>query len=178
MINGADVKTPRDYIDSSLTSIRLLKANKSIKFVVCIPSYEVLTSDSRKVLPDKYTRNDVVFNIGRASTLVAALIDSNVDAEIISLCMQDRIHQQYRACLVPGLDVVLKQKPKDIQGLLGVCLSGAGPTVLALANNNFDKIGEHFVDIFSRHRDADGKSVECIYQVLEVDYTGSIVTIN
>ena len=44
--------------------------------------------------------------------------------------MGDRIHQPYRAPLIPGLEEILAL---TAPGLLGVALSGAGPTVFALA---------------------------------------------
>jgi homoserine kinase len=44
--------------------------------------------------------------------------------------MLDKLHQPYRKEIVPGLaDLLELEHPK----LLGVCLSGAGPSLLALS---------------------------------------------
>jgi homoserine kinase len=51
----------------------------------------------------------------------------------------DRLHQPFRVSLVPGLDKVLHLEHPD---LLGVCLSGAGPSILAFAKGNPTAVGE------------------------------------
>ena len=54
--------------------------------------------------------------------------------------MRDRIHQPYRAKLIPGLEEILELQ---VEGLLGVALSGAGPTVFAFVEPEFAKtVGE------------------------------------
>lgn len=55
-------------------------------------------------------------------------------------------------------------------GLLGVCLSGAGPTILALATDNFEKIGNDIESIFGEEG-----GVKCRWQVLDIDTEGSRV---
>ena len=63
--------------------------------------------------------------------------------------MQDKVHQPYRANLIPGLpDILASVTPKTHPGLLGICLSGAGPTILALATENEDKIAQEIVKTF------------------------------
>lgn len=64
---------------------------------------------------------------------------------------------------IPGLPTVLSSHtPTSHPGLLGICLSGAGPTVLALATDNFQKIGDSIRDTFK----AEGVDVD--WSVLEV----------
>lgn len=58
--------------------------------------------------------------------------------------------------------------PEKHDGLLGICLSGAGPTILALATKNFDDIAKAAIDVFKKHGD-----FECIYKVLDVVTDGS-----
>jgi homoserine kinase len=62
--------------------------------------------------------------------------------------MQDRLHQSFRQALIPGLAEVLAI-PR-MPGLLGVALSGAGPTVIALASKNFAQIGRAIAGHFER----------------------------
>ncbi|KAJ3211267.1 hypothetical protein HDU83_001634 [Entophlyctis luteolus] len=154
--------------------------SKHIKFVAVIPEFELQTKLARSVLPKDYSRSDVIFNIQRASVLVAALSVENPDPATVSEAMQDCVHQKYRQHLVPGLSEILELSPKKIPGLLGVCMSGAGPTVLCLATANFEQIGQSVVDIFSKHtvgeapgcdelsEEMKSKNIKAVYQVLEV----------
>lgn len=84
--------------------------------------------------------------------------------------MKDRVHQPYRMALIPGLPEILSQlSPSSHPGLLGICLSGAGPTILALATENFDAIGAEIQKIFKEH------GVDVDWSVLEIDQRGSFV---
>ena len=84
--------------------------------------------------------------------------------------MKDKIHHPYRAALIPGLPEILSTlTPHTHQGLLGICLSGAGPTILALATDNFDKIAGDIQRIFREN------GVEVDWKVLDVDERGSRV---
>ncbi len=60
--------------------------------------------------------------------------------------MQDMLHQYCRQHLIPGLAGILSQ-PRS-PGLLGIVLSGAGPSVVALATENFDEIGKSIAAYF------------------------------
>jgi homoserine kinase len=76
--------------------------------------------------------------------------------------MQDKLHQQYRQTLIPGLtDIVASMTPHSLPGLLGVCLSGAGPTILALATGNFEAIANRIMDQFKT------QGIKCGWKVLE-----------
>lgn len=86
--------------------------------------------------------------------------------------MQDRLHQPYRSSLIPALPSILSSfSPSSHPGLLGVCLSGAGPTILALATENFEKIGSDIERIFAENKE--GPAVKCSWRVLEIDTDGS-----
>ena len=63
--------------------------------------------------------------------------------------MQDRLHQAPRQSLIPGLAEALAL-PR-MPGLLGVALSGAGPSVVALATGRHDEIGKAIAQCFERH---------------------------
>jgi homoserine kinase len=76
-----------------------------------------------------YSRKDLVFNLQRMALLATSLGESPPDADMIYEGMQDRVHQPYRKGLIPGLTELLRSvTPKSHPGLLGICLSGAGPT--------------------------------------------------
>jgi homoserine kinase len=90
--------------------------------------------------------------------------------------MRDKIHQPYRKGLIPGLTEVLDSiSPKSHPGLLGICLSGAGPTILALATDNFEHIAKSIVTLLTNHK-VDGKSVTCEWKLLQPAEDGATVT--
>ncbi|KAI8979085.1 hypothetical protein BDF20DRAFT_973868 [Mycotypha africana] len=126
--------------------------SKDIKCIAIIPQFQVATAKARAVLPNQYERKDIVFNFQRLAVLTTALSQTPPDPELIYNAMQDKIHQPYRSTLIPGLPQVLSQVTyKKHDGLLGICLSGAGPTILALATKNFDDIAKAAIDIFKQH---------------------------
>lgn len=141
-----------------------------IKAIAIIPQFEVSTAKARNVLPTSYSRSDIVFNLQRIALLPTALGQSPPDAEQIYLAMQDKVHQPYRKELIPGLPEVLKSvTPKSHPGLCGICLSGAGPTILALATDNFEKIANVILAIFKE------KGISCDWKVLEPAEDGATV---
>src|SRR5581483_2397183 len=104
-------------------------------FVVLTPQFALSTSASRSALPKKISRPDAVFNLQRVALLLQAL--QSGDFSLLREALHDRIHQPFRQKLVPGLGRALALEHPD---LLGVCLSGAGPSIVALAEQNFEAI--------------------------------------
>ena len=117
-----------------------------MRAVVVTPQIEMPTVKARAILPTSYAKSDTVFNIQRACLLGAALAAGRID--LLRVAMDDRIHQPYRASFVPGLDAMLVHRDPV---LLGVALSGAGPSVIALVEGDGRSIGEAFVAIFKKH---------------------------
>ncbi|KAF2158216.1 phosphoribosylformylglycinamidine cycl [Myriangium duriaei CBS 260.36] len=141
-----------------------------IKCIAIIPDFEVSTAKARQVLPNEYVRADVVSNLQRIALLTTALGQSPPNPELIYDGMQDRVHQPYRKTLIPGLTEILHSvTPTSHPGLLGICLSGAGPTILALATHNFDSIAKHLINEFKK------ENITCDYKVLEPAYDGATV---
>lgn len=98
--------------------------------LLVIPEYELSTRAARDVLPTHVTLEDAVYNVSHASLFVAAWASARLD--MLSTAMRDRLHQPYRAPLVTGLENILQEAPAH--GALGAALSGAGPTILILAD--------------------------------------------
>jgi homoserine kinase len=159
---------------------------KEIKALAIIPDFEVSTAKAREVLPKMYSRQDMVssrlsvrvsadnsqiFNLQRLALLTTALSDSPPDPDLIFSAMQDKIHQPYRQGLIPGLSEILASvTPKTHHGLLGICLSGAGPTILALATENFEVIANGIIGRFKQ------EGISCEWKVLEPAEDGTTVT--
>lgn len=98
--------------------------------VVAIPDFELSTSEARRVLPSEYTRGDAIFNTAHLGLLVRGLETGRGDW--LRVAMQDKIHQPYRKSLIQGYDAVYSAALNA--GAYGMVISGAGPTLLALAN--------------------------------------------
>lgn len=96
-----------------------------------IPEQSLPTEEARRVLPQQYTRADVVNNIQNSMLLLSALVQGRPD--LLGSALEDRIHQPYRAPLCPLLPA-LQTLPKNA-GMLGAVLSGAGPSVLVFLEN-------------------------------------------
>ncbi|GGA36703.1 homoserine kinase [Paenibacillus physcomitrellae] len=111
---------------------------EKLQVLVAIPSFWLPTEQARKVLPESLSMKDVVFNVSRASLLTGALASGRLD--LIAAAMQDRIHQPYRASLIPGMEQILAEACSH--GALGAALSGAGPTLLALVERDSKRRNE------------------------------------
>lgn len=112
-----------------------------------------------------------MFNFQRIPLLTIALGESPPNPADIYQAMQDRIHQPYRKGLIPGLPQILQSiTPESHPGLLGVCLSGAGPCILALATHNFENIAKAIIDEFKK------ESISCDWKLLEPAEDGATVT--
>jgi homoserine kinase len=96
--------------------------------VVFIPQVTGLTRAARAALPPTVPHADAAFNVAAAGGLVLGLHTG--DARLIAAGMHDRLHEPYRARLFPHLEVLIAAERGA--GALGACLSGAGPSVLAL----------------------------------------------
>ena len=102
--------------------------------VVFIPEATALTRAARAALPPTVPHADAAFNLAAAGGLVLGLHMG--DARLIAAGMHDRLHEPYRARLFPHLEPMTAAA--RAAGALGACLSGAGPSVLAL-----DRAGSH-----------------------------------
>jgi homoserine kinase len=112
---------------------------------VVVPAFSMPTREARAILPDAYPRRDAVYNVGHAALLAAAFASGRV--ELLRTAMHDRLHQPFRASFVPGLPEMLAI---DAPALLGIALSGAGPSVIALTQAGCDA-GEQMQAIFAKH---------------------------
>jgi homoserine kinase len=101
-----------------------------LRAVVYVPENLLSTAQARAVLPRTLSMADAVHNIGRAALLTVALQQGRY--EYLATGMDDRLHQPYRAPLVDGL--VELMRAARAAGAYGACLSGAGPSLLALAD--------------------------------------------
>lgn len=101
-------------------------------FATMVPDFPVSTADARGVLPDSYTRKDMVFNASRAALLVASMMTGKY--ENFDMAMEDCVHQPYRAQLIPGMHEIFKHAKEF--GAAASYLSGAGSTLMAMVTKD------------------------------------------
>ena len=135
--------------------------------VAVTPEFELETRKARSVLPAEIPYRDAVFNLQRVAFLISQLSQGRRDG--IREAMRDRLHQPYRGPLMPGLQEILDMG--DEPGLIGRALSGAGPTVVALADSCENEIAENMCRVFrSRGLNAEAR-------LLKADNEGLVVSI-
>ncbi|MBI4461119.1 MAG: homoserine kinase [Acidobacteria bacterium] len=136
-----------------------------LEVALVVPQFQLSTEAARAALPPHYSRGDVVFNLQRLALLLSALREEQGD--LLAEAMQDRIHQPYRAPLVPGFQDILELR--NIPGLLGLALSGAGPSVVAFCSSQAAEVGEAIASCFRRH------GIEAQGRRLPIDSQGLVV---
>ena len=149
-------------VDGRPRSVRLA-IHPSLSAVVCVPKFELATKTARAALPPKVPLADAVYNSSRALLLARALETGRT--QYLSEYMNDRLHQPYRAKLVPGLREALDAA--RAAGSVGAALSGSGPTVFAfVTGDRGDDVGPAMVSAFRR------KGVASSWQAVEIDHQG------
>ncbi len=107
---------------------RSINVNPAIVPIVGIPDSELSTKQARNLIPTQIPHLDAVFNSARTALLVAALV---ADPTSLFDATADRLHQEYRRSAYPeSMALVDNLREKEV----AACISGAGPTVLALTN--------------------------------------------
>lgn len=122
--------------------------------VIFVPEMMINTHESRERLSDQVSRADAVFNIGRSALLVNALSTGRL--ELLKYATDDRLHQPQRTGAFKPLPHLVKAALTG--GAHGAFLSGAGPSVLALATGREVTIGYEMAET-ARHFGVDGKTM-------------------
>jgi len=139
------------------------KISSKLKFVAAIPKIETSTRTARSLLPPSVAFPDAVSNLRNASRITAAFFERKY--EEARGAFSDRLHQPYRAALVPGLEDAIESAEKA--GAIGAFLSGAGPTVMAICLKSEAAIGHAMTKALHR---AGLESVDV--QILSADNSG------
>ena len=113
-----------------------------LKAVLFVPETPMPTAQARGLLPQMVDRRDAVFNIGRAALLVNAFASGNM--EHLSAATEDMLHQAVRQKIFFPMKNIFRAAMAA--GALGVFLSGAGSSVLALARDREYTIGYEMAD--------------------------------
>jgi homoserine kinase len=143
-VHGSIVASATDARD--VTHAARLELHPRFGIAVVVPDFLLPTVEARRVLPQTYSRADVIFNIQRSALLITALAGGITDA--FPTALEDRLHQPYRAPLVPGLEEIIGLRMK---GLLGCALSGAGPSILVFYQRGYERVCQSVQHVFTAH---------------------------
>jgi homoserine kinase len=108
------------------TQVASVRPKGKWPLLLAIPEESLATEEARRILPAQYSRTDAVTNLQNSMLLLAAFTQGRPD--LLSIALEDRLHQPYRSALCPLLPAL--QEIIGREGILGVALSGAGPSVL------------------------------------------------
>eukprot|EP01105_Mastigella_eilhardi_P015218 TRINITY_DN3465_c0_g1_i1.p1 TRINITY_DN3465_c0_g1~~TRINITY_DN3465_c0_g1_i1.p1 ORF type:complete len:669 (+),score=133.69 TRINITY_DN3465_c0_g1_i1:1-2007(+) len=157
MLGGFVCATYGDGGEFSAVRVPLADA-EAVRAVVVTPQMTVSTEEARKALPQRYSRADVVHTVQRVASLVAMMATPSQPLAATAGFFDDCIHQPYRAALVPGMREILALN-KDLgkyPGVLGVAISGSGPTVMALCRGapakSCEAVSQAVQRAFAAHR--------------------------
>lgn len=120
-----------------------------IKFLALIPDFELSTKKSRSIIPKVIPHSDAVFNVGRVALMVSAL--QNGEFDLLKLAGQDKLHQHYRGTLIEGYEEILNASREF--GAKSVFLSGAGPTILLVIDEDDKEIKENLKGFLNNLQD-------------------------
>lgn len=120
------------FIDNEKIYYDTIKIPENLRFCAIIPDFKLSTEKARAVLPKTINHKDGVFNVSRATLLVTAFMNNNL--ELLRVACQDKFHQEYRSPLINNYDKIVSHSNK--LNCLGTFLSGAGPTIMSLTSDD------------------------------------------
>ena len=148
-------------------SVRYRRFNipPSLKFICCIPEFEVLTEKARSLLPKQVPLRDAVENLNRVALITATVASG--DYSLLRGLFDDKLHQPYRKKLVPQFDEVIARAVEA--GALAGWLSGSGSTILCLTEQKEQAVAEAMTRVFA------SQQIRCETHILVADNDGTRV---
>lgn len=142
---------------------------KNIRFAVMVPPFELKTDLARSVLPQSYSKDDVVYNLSRAALMTASLFSGNL--ENLRVAVSDKIHQPYRAKFIHGFENIFRLSYE--LGSYGTYISGAGPSIISIVDeNSSESFRKCALSRFKDKNEGDWKLL-----MLESDSVGATISI-
>ncbi len=123
--------------EGSAVQVAQVRPPAEWRAILALPAEPLATTKARAVLPASYSMGDAVANIQSAGLLGLAFAQRRGD--LLRMAMRDRIHQPYRARICPFLPALLPLAGRE--GILGAALSGAGPAVLVIVDQERNLAG-------------------------------------
>lgn len=138
-----------------------------VRALVAVPNYRLSTVEARKALPDKIAYSQAIFNMSHVIDLIEVFYTGEYGK--LHFAMQDQIHQQYRFPLLPGAEAAIDAAVDA--GAYGACLSGAGPSMVALLDASRELDVSKAVSAAYK-----GKGVEARLYGLDISSNGAFIS--
>lgn len=136
-----------------------------LRFAAFIPDFYLQTKKARGILPHSVSMRDAVYNTGHSALLAASIMTGKY--ENIRTAVGDKLHQRYRKRLVPKMDEMFRNCYE--KGALGVYLSGAGPTIVAIVHRDNTEFEINMKQVLQQ------KMPDWELQMLSADNTGAVI---
>jgi len=120
--------------DESGPHHKKLFVHRGVSPLELVPAHKMSTALARSLQPESVSHGDAVFNVSRSALLIAALTQS---PELLMSATEDRLHQDYRAAAMPETEALIELMRSNGHAAV---VSGAGPSVLVLASDPFERI--------------------------------------
>jgi homoserine kinase len=134
-----------------------------LTLVIILPEIDISTIQMRQILPKKIAFEDAVHNLGYLVLTLDAIRSGNIEG--LSKVMKDKLHQPYRTPLIPGYHDA--EMAAFASGAAAVCLSGAGPAMVAFTKDNHNAIAQAMCDAYRN------VGVEAKQFILPVSHSGA-----
>lgn len=109
--------------------------SENLRFAAMIPNFHMQTQAARGILPKYIPFKSGVYNLSHASLVTAAFAQKNYD--LLKFAVKDRMHQRYRFPKIKSGEYVARNARRF--GALCSYLSGAGPTIMAIVDKDFEQ---------------------------------------
>ncbi|MFN3698793.1 MAG: homoserine kinase [Dictyoglomus sp.] len=133
--------------------------------LIYIPPYNLPTEKARKILPKKYDKEKIVFNLQKLSFLLTGLLKK--DERLLNLGLDDCIHQPYRFRLIKEFTIIYEEMKNLNKKLV---LSGAGPSLLSLFFSY-----EEALETLDKLKNNLREKVNGEFIILKINYQGPII---
>ena len=137
-----------------------------LKLVLALPQIPDYAERARAVVPDRVPIRDTLHNLSRLPLFIDAMRAG--DLKLAGKVMDDHVFAPYRAS-IPGFDDVAQTA--KLNGAHAVTICGTGPTMLALADKDHQRIADVIVSAF------EDIGVSAKTWVLPIDTQGVVVSV-
>ncbi len=137
-----------------------------MEIALAIPEIKIKSSQARELLPAQYSMEDVVSTIRNMALLIASLYSG--DYHLLATALKDRIHQPYRAKLLPGFYEAVEASCRA--GAWGAALSGSGSTTIAFCPDHPENAARAMTQAYAE------KGICCTWKTASLIATGTIIS--
>ncbi len=154
------------YMESGEAKCFTYQPKEELILVAAVPNFYLSTKKAREALPASVPFGDAAYNASRSALFVGALLTGN--AACLADSLNDKLHQPYRAALIPGMQDVFNAAKRA--GADGAVISGAGPTLMAFVSTGkqtAQRVGNAMKDAFA------ATGATAVVHLLSIDTEGA-----